>query len=136
MRSAQTTAPEDDRRQLEDIQQQLARAWITRDRSVIERSLAPDWMVTHVDGRMSTREEVLREFDSGANRLLECQIDEIRVRMFEGFAIVTGRTHAYGEYKGQRYDVTLRFTDVFVRRNQQWQAVASHASQIAMDNNR
>jgi len=29
--------------------------------------------------------------------------------------------------------VTLRFTDIFVRRNQQWQAVASHASRIMTD---
>jgi len=98
MMSAQSTTSADDRSQLEDIQQQLARPWVTRDRSTIER----------------------------------CQVDEVRVRMFEGFAIVTGRTHARGEYKGQKHDVTLRFTDVFVRRNQQWQAVASHASRIAL----
>jgi CTP:phosphocholine cytidylyltransferase-like protein len=85
---------------------------------------------------MSTREEVLREFDTGANRLLEAQIDDVKVRLFEGFAIVTGRTHARGEYGGQKYDVTLRFTDVFVRRNQQWQAVASHACLIPTDNSR
>ena len=136
MMPAQTTTPTDDRKQLEDIQQQLARAWITRDRSTLERLLAPDWMVTHIDGRMSTREEVLREFDTGTNRLLEAQVDDIKVRTFEGFAIVTGRTHARGEYKGQKYDVTLRFTDVFVRRHQQWQAVASHASRIATDDSK
>lgn len=135
MMLAQTPASADDRQQLEDIQQQLARAWITHDRSTLERLLAPDWMVTHIDGRMSTREEVLREFDTGANRLLDCQIDDVRVRMFEGFAIVTGRTHAHGEYKSQKYDVTLRFTDVFVHRHKQWQAVASHASQIAPNDN-
>lgn len=134
--SAQTPTPADDRKQLEDIQHQLVSAWIKRDRSTLERLIAPDWIVTHTDGRMSTREEVLREFDTGANRLLEAQIDDIRVRSFEAFAIVTGRTHARGEYKGQEYDVTLRFTDVFVRRNQQWQAVASHASLIATDNSR
>jgi len=50
--------------------------------------------------------------------------------MFEGFAIVTGRTYARGEYKGHASDVTLRFTDVFARR-EGWQVVASHACRTA-----
>jgi hypothetical protein len=120
-----------DSQQLEEIQNQLAQAWIKHDRSTIERILAPEWMVTHTDGRMSTKEEVLRDFDTGVNRLLDGHIDDIMVRLFEeGFAIVTGRTHARGEYGGHAYDVTLRFTDIFVRRNQGWQAVASHASRM------
>jgi hypothetical protein len=121
----------DDRKQLEDIQQQLVRAWVTRDRSILDRLLAPEWMVTHIDGRMSTRADVLRDFDSGANRLLEGRVDDIQVRSFESFAVVTGLTHARGEFNGHAYDVTLCFTDVFVRRKEGWQAVASHASRIA-----
>src|ERR1700758_3326253 len=104
---AQTTTEEDDRKQLEDIQQQLVKAWVTHDRSTIDRLLAPDWMVTHTDGRISTRDEVLRDFDAGANRLLEGRVDDIRVRVIDCFAVVTGRTHARGEYKDQKYDVTL-----------------------------
>ena len=122
--------PEADRQQLEDIQQLLIRAWVTRDRSILERLLAPEWRVTRVDGRVSTRDEVLRDFDTGANRLLEGQVDDLSVRTFDACAVVTGRTHARGEYNGQPYDVTLRFTDVFLRRNQQWQAVASHATRL------
>jgi len=90
-------------------------------------------MVTHADGRISTREEVLRDFDTGMNRLLEGQIDELRIRSFGAFAIVHGRTRARGEYKGHDYDVTLRFTDVFKRQSEDWQAVASHASRIAAE---
>ena len=119
------------RKQLAEIQNQLANAWITRDRNTIERLLAPEWMVTHIDGRISTREEALRDFDTGANRLLEGHVDDLNIRLFDGFAIVNGRTHARGEYNGHPYDVVLRFTDVFVQRHQQWQAVSSHASRIA-----
>lgn len=122
--------PNDDRQQLENIQQQLVKAWVTRDRSILERLLAPDWKVTHTDGRMSSREEILRDFETGANRLLEGHVDDLNVRSFDSFAIVTGRTHARGEYRGRSYDVTLHFTDVFARCPQGWQAVASHASGI------
>ena len=121
---------QNDRQQLENIQQQLVKAWVTRERSILEQVLAPDWKVTHTDGRMSSREEILCDFDTGANRLLEGHVDDLNVRSFDTFAIVTGRTHARGEYRGHGYDVTLHFTDVFVRCLQGWQAVASHASRI------
>lgn len=122
--------PEEDRKQLEDIQQQLVRAWVMHDRSILERLLAPEWRVTRADGRLSTRDDILREFDIGANRIREGKVDDIEVRTFGDFAIVTGRTQARGEYAGQIYDVTLRFTDAFVRRNRNWQAISSHATWI------
>jgi hypothetical protein len=39
-----------DEKQLLMIQQQLARAWVERDRAFIERVLAPEWSVTQADG--------------------------------------------------------------------------------------
>jgi ketosteroid isomerase-like protein len=58
-------------------------------------------------------------------------IDGVEVRVFGEAAVVTGRTHAVGEFAGQGYDVQIRFTDVFVRRRGHWRAVASHASLLA-----
>jgi hypothetical protein len=89
----------DDYRRLEEIQEELVRAWLTHDRSILDRLLAPEWMVTQADGRTSTREGVMLEFDSGGNRLLEGNVDDIKVRVFENCAIVTGCTYARGEYK-------------------------------------
>ena len=129
----QDAGSEDAHKQLEEIQHQLRRAWATRDLATIERLLAPEWSVTHVDGNVLSRADVLHDFETGNNRLLESHIDELKVRIYEGVAIVTGRNHSRGEYRGQPYDVKLRFTDVFVDRDRQWQAVASHASRIATD---
>lgn len=120
-----------ERSELEQAQQQLISAWIHRDHSALERLLAQEWMVTHTDARMSTRDEVLRDLDTGANRLLEGGVDDLRFRGYKHFAVVTGRTRARGEYNGQAYDVRLRFTDVLVHRDGRWQVVASHASRLA-----
>lgn len=116
--------------ELEQVQQQLISAWIHRDRLALERLLAQEWMVTHADARMSTRDEVLRDLDTGANRLLEGAVDDLRFRVYKDFAVITGRTSARGEYKGHAYDVRLRFTDVLVHRDKRWQVVASHASRL------
>jgi hypothetical protein len=56
--------------ELEQVQPQLIFSWIHLDRSALERLLAQEWMVTHTDARLSTRDEMLRDLDTGANRLL------------------------------------------------------------------
>ena len=117
---------------LGQIQQELSTAWMTRDRATVERLIAPDWVVTHLAGQRITRAEVLRDMlESDATQINASDVDEIEVRLFGDTAVVTGRTHARGTQSGAPFDVRLRFTDVFVRRGDQWQAVASHATTIA-----
>ena len=115
-----------------EIQQELSAAWMARDRVTIERLIAPDWVVTHVAGQRITRAEVFREMlDSDATQMTASNVDQVEVRLFGDTAVVTGRTHARGTQSGAPFDVRLRFTDVFVRRGDRWQAVASHATMIA-----
>lgn len=116
---------------LTDIQHRLAAAWVEGDREFIESSLADDWSVTDLTGCVLTKEEVLREaFGSDERHVASMEIDDIRVRSFGNWAIVTGRTQAAGEYQGQMVEVKLRFTDVFIMRDGRWQAVSSQATMI------
>jgi hypothetical protein len=113
------------------IEERLAAAWVEGDRSFIEQILADDWSVTDLTGRVLKKADVMEEaFGSKDRKIVSMQIDEISVRPFEGWAIVTGRTHAAGEYQGEVAEVTLRFTDVFANRNRNWQVVASQATLI------
>lgn len=116
-------------RQLTDIQQQLAKAWLAGDRATIERIIAPEWSLTGPDGQMSTRSDVVRDvFETRTHRIIALTVDDVRVKVFGDAAVVTGRTHGQGESAKTPYDVVIRFTDMFVRRGGRWQAVASHAS--------
>ena len=122
----------DDEHQLRDIQQQLARAWVERDRAFIERILAPEWSVTQVDGSLLSRANLLRSaFETEGLRVTTMTVDDVTVRLFGTTAVVRGRTVATGTDKGLAINVHLRFTDVFLKRNGEWQAVASHASLLA-----
>lgn len=114
-----------------DLQQSLAKAWLSGDRVSVERIIASDWTGTGPDARVTDRADVLEQvFDTGAHRILRLEIEDVKARVFGDAAVVTGRTHGVGEFLGAAYDVTIRFTDTFVRRDGRWQAVASHASLI------
>ena len=122
----------DDEHQLREIQQQLARAWVKRDRAFIEGILAPEWSVTQANGSILSRANLLRSaFETGALRVTSMLVDDVSVRIFGTAAVVRGRTVATGTDKSLAIDVRLRFTDVFLKRNGEWQAVASHASVLA-----
>ena len=111
--------------------QELSAAWMAHDRATLERLIAPEWVVTHVMGERIDRAEALRDMvDSVATQMTANDVDEIEIRVFGDAAVVTGRTHARGTQSGTVFDVRLRFTDVFVRRSDEWQAVASHATLI------
>lgn len=114
---------------LRDLEQRLAAAWVTGDRAFIEGLLSDDWTVTDPSGRVMTKQEVLKEtFGSRDRRIEAMTIDDVRVRLLEEAAVVTGRTRATGSYQGQKATVTLRFTDVFHFRAGRWQVVASQGT--------
>jgi uncharacterized protein DUF4440 len=119
----------DDEQQLRDIQQRLARAWLQKDRAFIERVLAPEWSVTQPDGQVLTRAMVLGPFFESVH-LDTNTVDEVTVMLFGTTAVVRGRTVAAGTFNGAPVSARIRFTDVFIKRDGRWQAVASHASPL------
>ena len=108
--------------------EQLAASWIAGDHKYHERVLADDWRVIDPTGNILTKEDVLREAFIGDRKITKGKIDQINVRDFGEWAIVTGRTQMAGTYQGQKMDVTLRFTDVFVRQEGEWRCVASQGT--------
>ena len=56
-------------------------------------------------------------------------VDQLAVRVYGDTAVVTGRTTATVDGDALQ-QATLRFTDVFVRRESGWLVVASHATRL------
>ena len=81
----------------------------------------------HITSAEIKKADAIRTCKWPATRIDSLASDNIVVRAFGDAAVVTGRTTAAAG--GQT--VVLRFTDVFVRRDGKWQAVASHATRIA-----
>lgn len=115
-------------KELREIEAQLVAAWVAGDRSVHERVLSEDWSVIDAEGRIRTKPEVLEEMFRPGEREITGRIDEVNVRPYGDWAIVTGKTHVAGRYEGNDIKVTLRFMDVFRRIDGNWQVLASQAT--------
>jgi ketosteroid isomerase-like protein len=115
-------------RQLEAIEEQLASTWKNHDCAGWGALLADDWSVTHIDAQVITKDQALEMCRTGPP--VTSAVDRLAVRLYGDTAIVTGRTTATVSGTALQ-TVTLRFTDVFVRRDGRWIAVVSHATQLA-----
>jgi uncharacterized protein (TIGR02246 family) len=116
-------------REVTELVQQLGTAWKNGDCEAWGRIVAPEWSVIHINGEVITRAEALKMCGAPAAPLETMASDQLSVRSFGDTAVVTGRTTATP--RGANAEtVTLRFTDVFVRRNGRWQVVASQATRL------
>jgi ketosteroid isomerase-like protein len=90
--------------------------------------------LVHTDplGAVHTRDEVIAGL-RGANGAgdLEVSKDDIRVQLYGGTAVVTGRTTVVQRLSGQVRQGRFRFTDVLIHDGRQWSIVATHTTGIA-----
>jgi ketosteroid isomerase-like protein len=113
--------------QLEALESQLASAWKARDCAGWGALLADDWTVTHINAQIIAKSQALEMCQTGPP--VASSVDQLAVRIYGDTAIVTGRTTATAEGAAPQ-TVVLRFTDVVVKRDGRWIAVASHATQV------
>ena len=126
--SSEVDRSNDDITELKRMQRRIVQTLLAGQRDEYAAMLAPEWRVTHVDGRLLTKEQVLQQmFTGGPSPLAEAAVDDIEVRLFGDSAVVTGRTSARPR---QGEPVVLRFTDFAVKRDGRWVIVASHATAL------
>jgi ketosteroid isomerase-like protein len=114
---------------LERLEHQLAATYKAGDCAAWGEMLAPEWSVIHITATTMTKAEALKACQDARPALEELRIDELNVRVYGDTAVVTGRTTAKTG-GASPVSLALRFTDVFVRRDGRWLAVASQATRI------
>jgi ketosteroid isomerase-like protein len=116
--------------QLMDVEQRLAKAVLNGDLETYSAILAPEWTTIDLTGHILTKAQVVQEFSAKDRQIEEAKIDDMKVKDFGDFAVVTGRSTFKGKYKGQPVSLVLRFTDVFINRDGRWLVVASQGTQV------
>jgi ketosteroid isomerase-like protein len=95
------------------------------------RYLGDDWVLTYSDGTLVTKPMALADLKEGALRIESFQLDDVKVRVYGDAAVVTGLITEKSKFRDKDTSGVRRFTDVFVKRDGRWQAVASHESEVS-----
>ncbi|MEP7274483.1 MAG: nuclear transport factor 2 family protein [Acidobacteriota bacterium] len=105
-------------------------AMARNDLAELGRILADDLVYTHSTGNVENKKEFLAGLESGNLRYLSIESDENKVRVYGDTAIINGRARVRLSARGQEQAFTLRFIDVYVKRNGNWQMVAWQSSRL------
>jgi ketosteroid isomerase-like protein len=122
--SAQQPTRTPDERAVLDLEEAWARAVVKRDGATFKRLLAPGFVYTE-DARVMTGEELTREVISGTDTVTEARNEQLRTHPFGNTMVVTGWLVLRGRGGGKPFERRFRFTDTWVKRDNQWQIVAA-----------
>jgi uncharacterized protein (TIGR02246 family) len=112
--------------------QAMERAWLNaeknNDAAAFEEVVAEDWIAITPDGKSQTKAE--RAAEIKALHTTSATMGDMRVRVFGSSAVVTGTDDETIVEEGKKSSHHYVWTDVFVKRNGKWLAVASQTTQI------
>jgi ketosteroid isomerase-like protein len=103
-------------------------ARIRGDVGFLESFYAPELTIQGMSGGVTSRDEDIALFRNREIKPELIEPSDMKVRLYENMAVVTGLDHMKGSYKGHSGELWLRFTDVLVRRGQTWQLVIQQAT--------
>ncbi|HTR65635.1 MAG TPA: nuclear transport factor 2 family protein [Terriglobales bacterium] len=110
----------------------LENAWnqaqLHHDSKSLEDLIGDGFIYTDTDGSVMNKQQFLTDNDDPNYRATVMTNDEVQVYSYPNTAIVAGRYHAKGTYKGKPFDHYGRFTDTWIYFHGIWQCVASHTT--------
>ncbi len=114
---------------------QLERDWsqasLKKDIDTLNKIMADDWVNIDFQGKTVTKAQTIANLKTGLPATQAAGLGEMKVRVFGDSAIVTGSDTGKSGSKGKEVIEKYLWTDVFVRRNGRWQAVASQSTKVA-----
>lgn len=106
-------------------------AYRNRDTVLLDRILADEFVVIDADGQASTKQDELAYLKQSSHVTYESFDYTIeRLQVYGQMALVAGMGRSRGRTAQGAFHTTYQSTNVFVRREGRWQAVASHLSGI------
>jgi hypothetical protein len=113
--------------------QRLERVWNEShergDADALDALWADDMEVAVPKMPVMQKADVLKFARSGRMKFLRYQTSNIRIRLYDNAAVVTGRLQRTRSMNGQEISDDWRFTKTYVRQAGHWRVVSFHASE-------
>lgn len=109
----------------------LDRAIVSGDRELAAASYCDEFVLTTSSATRKSKAEMLQEVGAPDLRFEINQTTDVQVRVVGDSAVLTGRLHQKGEYRGQSFDYRFLVTDTWTRGcGEGWRLLAGHATRL------
>jgi ketosteroid isomerase-like protein len=127
--TAQRQAPSD-QQVLIELEQRWNEAFYRKDVAFIQSVLADEFIATYDDGSRGDKAKELAlaaDFDQQVESAIQ---DEFTVKVYRDTAVVWFTLKIVGIRQGQKSELNLRYTDVWVIRDGRWQCVSTQSTRM------
>ena len=125
---AQDNNKEDVARHLTELKHMLGPAYIERDAEVLERVYSDDYVVIDAHGNRRTKADDLAMLADSKRSYTFSKYDVSEVRVYGDTALLFGRGEVKGHGPTGPFHTSYVSTNVFVKMDGVWKAVAAHIS--------
>jgi hypothetical protein len=98
------------------------------DRTQLERWLADDYLLVNSSGQMETKAQLIADYTAPGFDLEPFTVEHPVEKVWKDGAVMGGIATIRGTDGGQRYEMRLRFADIWAKRNGRWQVIYSQVA--------
>jgi ketosteroid isomerase-like protein len=120
----------DTAQKLTALEQSFNEALLSADWKTVERIHANDLVFTNADGSVTHKADLVDSIRSGDMKFESIEMSDVKVQDLGKVAVVTGKLVERGRYKTDDLSGTYRFTDVWAKRDGNWQIVSGQETRV------
>lgn len=110
------------------LEEQWVAAIVDGDTATLDRLLADDFVGTSPTAHFFYKSMAIDDLDSGTYVVSAMDMDEVSANVYGDTAVAYTSQEETSTYAGEDTSGHYHYTNVWLRRNGQWQVVASHGS--------
>lgn len=116
--------PADLRKAVEDYDH----AQVKADGPELRRLVADDYVLVNSGGKVQSKSELIADYLSPDYKIEPFEVREPIEKVWNDGAVMGGVVTLKGVSEGKPFAVTLRFADIWAKRNGKWQVIYTHVS--------
>ena len=119
-----------DQQILVELEQGWNEAFYHKDVAFMDKILADEFIATYDDGSRGDKAKELALAAEFSQQVESSTQSDFTVKVYGDTAVVWFTLRLVGIRQGQRAELTLRYTDVFVLRDDRWQCVSTQSTRV------
>ncbi len=121
-----SVAQEDDAAKVRALEMKWTDSYRQHKIDILASLLAEDFVITVEDGTTFSKTGYITHSADSSVQVMVAELSDLKVHLHGNAAVVTGSYHEKGISNGKPYEYHDRLTDVWMKKEGNWQVIASH----------
>ena len=106
------------------------KAQVDGNRIELERWLADDYLLVNSSGKLESKAQLIADYTAPGFTLEPFVVEQPIEKAWPNGAVMGGTATLRGTDSGKRYEVRLRFADIWAKRNGQWRVIFTQVAKV------